>query len=812
MKNLIIYMIFIAFMISCTTKDGIKQLEFSDKKEVLWDGCYSRDFFKPVVGHTLDVTIEEFNNHSKYYINGILDVNNDGNDDLFVTEYGKEKGSHFFLLSNGDGTFYEPENFIEGDNTRIHIRNISIGDFNNDKKLDIFGFTSGRTDAENRRGERGGEENIIFLSRGNKYVAKAPPNIKIKEYGHGGDSADIDQDGDIDVYVPQENREDKNYFLINDGDGNFKLDASHKRIGGSLEFQDLVHAQFQDLNNDKYPDLVLLNLDYHKAITIVFNDKKGNFQSKNSIVIGGHYAELIKGYSNKSLTSVVNFYDYDNDGFKDLFIGQHTVKLINQSIGLWDNNYILVLQNQNGNKFIDVTNKVMPEQRVNLNRIYNTGYSQYIELEDLNNDGLKDIIVATDMPFRRLIKKSKQNPSGVTPRGWLYSHHEAYPYIFMQKPNRTFVPIRKDNFHNLAKYETQYLRPGDFNGDGEIDLVGQEPVYMNNKFIIKTFLNNSKHLCKSNINFNNDPQKGLWYFKYFINESVKGEDFRRGVMYGYDVVSLNNGYGEIVDFRSERPPANLRKKLQIKYFPDGEIVAKGMIKFSDGSDEHYTILTGNLNSGFMDSRSYAMVSNDYLSIELIKDSENIFEFMKTDTIDAKTSGLKNKKRGPLKQYDTVIKFSALHHMDIFEYDVYLGMNYSNNNMEFVLPLSKGNSWDIDEDKLKKCNKQSFNDDALYFKTIGNNMLSDNNKCLFNTISTVNIENIIHKELSSTINQQQIFINFFDELVNNKKKLFESSIDESSDSKEKKMIKSKLNILTKKSLGLEFKNTLGQQWK
>ena len=161
MKNLIISMIFLAFMISCTTE--IPQLKFSNKKEVLWNGCNSRDFFKPVVGHTLDVDINEFNNHSKYYINGILDINYDGNDDLFVTEYGKEKGLHFFLLSNGDGTFYEPENFIEGDNTRIHIRNISIGDFNNDKKLDIFGFTSGRTDAENRRGERGGEENIIFL-------------------------------------------------------------------------------------------------------------------------------------------------------------------------------------------------------------------------------------------------------------------------------------------------------------------------------------------------------------------------------------------------------------------------------------------------------------------------------------------------------------------------------------------------------------------------------------------------------------------------------------------------------------------------
>ena len=781
MKNLIISMIVLAFMISCTTE--IPQLKFSDTKEVLWDGCYSRDFFKPVVGHTLDVDINAFNNHSKYNINGILDVNNDGNDDLFVTEYGKEKGLHYFLLSNGDGTFYEPENFIEGDNTRIHIRNISIGDFNNDKKLDIFGFTSGRTEAENRRGERGGEENILFLSRGNKFVAKAPPNIKIKEYGHGGDSADIDQDGDIDVYVPQENREDKNYFLINDGNGNFKLDASHKRIGSSLELQGLVQAQFEDLNNDKYPDLVLLTLDGNKAITIVFNDKKGNFQSKNAIVISNHYAELIEGYRNGRLTSVVNFYDYDNDGFKDLFVGQHTVMLDTNRIGYWDNNYILVLKNLKGKKFIDVTNKVMPEQRVNLSRNYNTGYSQYIEFEDLNNDGLKDIIVATDNPTRRLIKSQ---PSA---HGWLFSYYEAYPYIFMQKPNRTFVPITKDNFHNLAKYETEYLRPGDFNGDGEIDLVGQEPDLQNNKFIIKTFLNNSKHICTSNINFNNDPQKGLWYFKYIIDESKEGEDIKVGKIWGYDVVSLKNGYGEIVYFKSDRPPANLRKKLHIQYYPDGEIVAKGMIDFTDSGDEYYTILTGNLNSGFMDSRSYAKVKNDYLKIELIKDSENIFEFMKTDTIEAKTGGLKNNKRGPLKQYDTVIKFSALHHMDLFKYDVYLGMNYSNKNMEFVLPLSKGNSWDIDKDKLKKCNKQSYNDDAVFFKTIGTNILNDNIKCLFNTIS---------------IDQQQIFLNFFDELVSNKNKLFESSINESTDANEKKMIKSKLNILTKESLGFELK--------
>ena len=128
-------------------------------------------------------------------------------------------------------------------------------------------------------------------------------------------------------------------------------------------------------------------------------------------------------------------------------------------------------------------------------------------------------------------------------------------------------------------------------------------------------------------------------------------------------------------------------------------------------------------------------------------------------------------------------------MDIFKYDVYLGMNYSNKTMEFVLPFSRDNSWDIHIDKLNSCNKQSFNDDVVYFKIIENNIINDNNQCLFNTIS---------------IDQQQIFLNFFDELVSNKNKLFESSINESTDANEKKMIKSKLDILTNESLGLEFK--------
>ena len=71
------------------------------------------------------------------------------------------------------------------------------------------------------------------------------------------------------------------------------MDDSYKRIGSSLDFQGISEAQFEDLNNDKYPDLVLLtfvdpndpNSAGNPAITIVFNDNKGNFQSK--VIFGG---------------------------------------------------------------------------------------------------------------------------------------------------------------------------------------------------------------------------------------------------------------------------------------------------------------------------------------------------------------------------------------------------------------------------------------------------------------------------------------------------------------------------------------------
>ena len=799
MRKIISSLIFLIFIITnckTTNEDLIPQMDFSNNKEALWDGCNSRDFFQPIVGYIADIEKTKYGGHSKYYINGILDINKDGKDDLFITEYGKLMNTNFFLFSKGDGTFFRNNNIIIGNNKRVQIRNISIKDFNKDGSLDVFGFTSGRTDEENIKGIRGGETNILLLSNKDKYEVKTPPYINKKEYGHGGDSADIDNDGDIDVFVPMPNGDDRSYFLINDGKGNFTLDKSEKRFDSDILYNFLLgdnqfdHAFFSDLNNDSYQDLILLTAynskeNKKRSVTIVYNDKKGNFSLRNSSIIADHFSEMIKNYNKGKLTSVVNVYDFDQDGYKDLFIGQHLV------LDIWGNNYILVLKNIDGKRFLDVTNKVIPEQRVNLDRFYDTGYAQYIELKDINNDGLKDIIVATDNPKKVLYDKKNISLESshakiwnfkwnYTPRGWLNSKHKAYPYIFMQTKNRTFLPINKNNFHNLIQYNTQYLRPGDFDGDGSIDLVGFEPNLIENKFVVKTFLNKHKERCLSDLNFSKDPHSGIWYFKYFIKEGGMNNNF----LYGHDIASLNNGKVELVQMNAEHPSEHLRKKLDIKYYPDGEIVSKGFLDTSDNKKEYYTILTGNLYNGLMTGK---WDDRHDFTIELIKDQKDVFEIVKNENIKARSYGIKNKKRGPLKKYNTVIKLSAIHKMNTFEYDIFLGI--SDNALELVLPLKKGNSWDIDLTKLSHCSNKHMRSDSLNIKINTKSNKNLYNKCILDNLS---------------IKKQQIFLNFYYDLVTKKNEFYKKLINEQNSLKFNKQIKNAFNHITLQNLAIKYK--------
>ena len=88
-------------------------------------------------------------------------------------------------------------------------------------------------------------------------------------------------------------------------------------------------------------------------------------------------------------------------------------------------------------------------------------------------------------------------------------------------------------------------------------------------------------------------------------------------------------------------------------------------------------------------------------------------------------------------------------------------------------------------KIWDCNKKSYNDVAIYFEINSKPKINPNNLCLLNALSTV---------------QRQIFLNFYIQLINKSKIIFNKSIEESKDQNEKLFLKRELNKMDIKNIG------------
>ncbi len=139
------------------------------------------------------------------------DYNNDGAPDLFVPNgYG---ASNSLYTNNGDGTFTRMEDGpipADGGNSVGSI----WGDIDRDGDLDLF-----VSNASN-------QPNFLYRNNGDgtfSRITEGPVGTDLG-HSHGAAFVDADNDGDLDLYVV--NDQDKEKFLYwNDGSGNFSRDA-----------------------------------------------------------------------------------------------------------------------------------------------------------------------------------------------------------------------------------------------------------------------------------------------------------------------------------------------------------------------------------------------------------------------------------------------------------------------------------------------------------------------------------------------------------------------------------------------------------
>ena len=228
------------------------------------------------------------------------DVNNDGNDDIFVGGAFGQKGQLY--LQRNLKKFNRSKFTTEAEFEDTCAKFVDI---DNDKDLDLIVGSGG-----NFKGARTGVRVYVNDGKGNfgdyKILARANANISsIAPY-------DFDGDGDIDLFVTSLSVpgiygiDPENILLENDSNGNF-INSTNAKAAGTKFVGMTSDAIWKDIDGDNKKDLILV----------------GEWMSpkifKNT---GTHLEEFSTNLSEYSgMYNTVEGKDLDNDGDVDLILG-----------------------------------------------------------------------------------------------------------------------------------------------------------------------------------------------------------------------------------------------------------------------------------------------------------------------------------------------------------------------------------------------------------------------------------------------------------------------------------------------------------
>ncbi len=275
------------------------------------------------------------------------DFNNDGYIDLYVTVLnGKNK-----LYKNFKAKYFVNYSDVAGgvgnDNDRTNC--VISGDVDNDGDLDLFITNEFST-------------NRLYLNNGAGIFTEHTLRAKLQSnYGGMGCSfGDVDNDGDLDLYVA--NWSAKNLFyknmFVETGELVFENMTDSVGVGGEI-YAKSNGVVFADVNNDGFLDLFVTNRKTTNRLYI--NDGNGFFEDKTETIIG---YDTLKSYS-----AIIQ--DFDGDGFKDIYLS---------NVG--DN---VLYMNKQGRRFVDETEKYVEPVG---------GYSTGAAAADFDNDGNVEIYMA----------------------------------------------------------------------------------------------------------------------------------------------------------------------------------------------------------------------------------------------------------------------------------------------------------------------------------------------------------------------------------------------------------------------------------
>ena len=320
------------------------------------------------------------------------DYNNDGFDDIYVTCVGP---NHLFK-NNGNGTFTDVTKAAGVSDPRWSA-GAAFVDYDNDGKLDLMVANYVAFDFKNlpefgkgrlcqykgvpvQCGPRGlpGDGDTLYHNEGNGAFVDVTKKAGVFDpngyYGMGVICSDFDENGLVDIFVANDST--PNFFYKNNGNGTFEeigfLSGTAVNENGSE--QGSMGVTVGDYDHDGNFDLFVTNFD-DDYNTLYHNDGKLSFMDVS-------YAAKVAPVSLPYVGWGTKFFDYDNDGWVDLFVANGHVY---PQIPTYKQRNFLHRNNRDGT-FTEIGQQLGPA--LNEKRV-----GRGVAFGDLDNDGDVDLVI-----------------------------------------------------------------------------------------------------------------------------------------------------------------------------------------------------------------------------------------------------------------------------------------------------------------------------------------------------------------------------------------------------------------------------------
>ncbi|HEY8734970.1 MAG TPA: VCBS repeat-containing protein, partial [Puia sp.] len=292
----------------------------------------------------------------------VVDINNDGLMDIYICRVGNHETLHShnqLLICQGidkNGVpFYKDEAREYGLDFSGFSTQAVFFDYDMDGDLDMyllnhsihqngtFGPRDSRLSVLNPlSGDR------LYRNDGNNkftdVTAAAGIHSSVIGYGLGISASDIDLDGYPDLYVGNDFQEN-DYLYLNQHNGTFKEELNDHMMHTS---QFTMGVDVADINNDGYPEIVSMDMLPSDPYILKRSEGEDNYETfflkvgygynyqytRNNLQLNrrnGTFSEigLYSGVAASDWSWSPLFFDFDNDGTKDLFISNGIPKRLN---------------------------------------------------------------------------------------------------------------------------------------------------------------------------------------------------------------------------------------------------------------------------------------------------------------------------------------------------------------------------------------------------------------------------------------------------------------------------------------------------